>query len=106
MGGVGLVVGSVFGILALGTKSTLDSKCISKTCPPDQQSNIDSLSTKATVSTVGFGVGIAGVALGAIFLGLSQHNSGGATTGKLEPPRPRVSPWIGLGSAGLGGTFQ
>ncbi|HTB76154.1 MAG TPA: hypothetical protein VK762_23060 [Polyangiaceae bacterium] len=105
-GGVGLVVGSVFGILALGTKSTLDSKCISKTCPPDQQSNIDSLSTKATVSTVGFGVGIAGVALGAIFLGLSQHNSGGSTTGKVEPPRPRVSPWIGLGSAGLGGTFQ
>jgi hypothetical protein len=105
VGGVGLVVGSVFGILALGTKSTLDSKCVSKTCPPDQQSNIDSLSTKATVSTVGFGVGIAGVAVGAILLGIS-HNGGGATTGKVEPPRPRVSPWIGLGSAGLGGTFQ
>lgn len=105
VGGAGLVVGSVFGILALGTKSTLDSKCVNKTCPSDQQSNIDSLSTKATVSTIGFGVGIAGVAVGAILLGLS-HASGEATAGEVEPPRPRVSPWIGVGSAGLGGTFQ
>ncbi len=105
MGGVGLVIGSVFGILALGTKSTLDSHCVNKTCPASEQSDIDSLSTKSTVSTVGFGVGIVGVAVGAILLGVS-HSHEGAAAAKLEPPRPRVSPWIGLGSAGLGGTFQ
>jgi hypothetical protein len=104
VGGVGLVLGSVFGILALGTKSTLDSHCVNKTCPASEQSDIDSLSTKSTVSTVGFGVGIAGVAVGALLLGLSHSHEGAAA--KLEPPRPRVSPWIGLGSAGLGGTFQ
>jgi hypothetical protein len=105
VGGVGVVVGGIFGILALGTKSTLDSKCPNKVCPPDQQSNIDSLGTKSTVATIGLGVGIAGVAVGAILLGVS-HANGGATAGNVEPPRPRVSPWIGLGSAGLGGTFQ
>jgi hypothetical protein len=105
VGGVGLAVGSVFGILALGTKSTLDSQCANKVCPASEQSDIDSLGTKATVSTIGFGVGIVGVAVGAVLLGIS-HGSGGATAAKLEPPRPKVSPWIGLGSAGLGGTFQ
>jgi hypothetical protein len=104
VGGVGLAVGSIFGILALGTKSTLDSHCVSKTCPASEQSDIDSLGTKATVSTIGFGVGIAGVAVGAILLGVSHSHE--AATAKHEPPRPRVSPWIGLGTAGLGGTFQ
>jgi hypothetical protein len=105
VGGVGLVVGSVFGIMALGTKSNLDSNCVNKTCPSSQQSDIDSLSSKATVSTIGFGFGIAGAAVGVILLAVSQHHSE-TTTAKLEPARPRVSPWIGLGSAGVGGTFQ
>ena len=93
---MGLVIGGVFGGLALGTKSTLDSHCVNKTCPASEQSDIDSLSTKATVSTVGFGVGIVGVAVGAILLGVS-HSHEEAAAAKLEPPRPRVSPWIGLG---------
>jgi hypothetical protein len=105
VGGVGLAVGSVFGLLALGTKSTLDSHCVSKVCPASEQSDIDSLGTKATLSTVGFGFGIAGVAAGALLLGIS-HNEARATGERLEPHGPRVSPWVGLGSAGVGGTFQ
>lgn len=105
VGGVGLAVGSIFGLLALGTQSTLDSHCVSKVCPASEQSDIDSLGTRATLSTVGFGVGIAGVAAGALLLGLS-HNEAGATGGKLEPRGPTFSPWLGLGAGGLGGTFQ
>lgn len=105
VGGVGLAIGTAFGIVALGTKSTLDSHCVSKTCPASEQSDINSLGTQATVSTIGFGVGIVGVAVGAILLGVS-HSHEGASAAKVDPPRPRVSPWIGLGSAGLGGTFQ
>ncbi len=105
VGGVGLVLGGVFGVLALGTKSTLDSHCVNKTCPASEQSDINSLSTQSTVATVGFGVGIVGVAVGAILLGVS-HSHEGAAAAKAQPPRPRVSPWIGLGSAGVGGTFQ
>jgi len=93
------------GGLALGTKSTLDSHCVGKTCPASEQSDINALSTQATISTVGFGVGIVGVAVGAILLVVSRGHDEAAAA-KLEPPRPRVSPWIGLGTAGLGGTFQ
>ena len=104
IGGVGVVLGATFGVLALSTKSKLDGECgASKTgCPASAQSDISSLSTRATVSTVGWGLGIAGVAAGIIFL-VTSHGSEAAT-----PPPPataRVSPWIGFGSAGLEGSF-
>jgi hypothetical protein len=105
VGGVGLLVGTVFGVLALGSKSTLDSECANKTCPAKAQSDIDSLSSKATISTVGFGVGIAGVAVGAILL-VVQHGSEKSAATWHEVPRPVWSPWIGVGTAGVGGTFQ
>src|ERR1019366_6664933 len=88
-----------------GAKSTLDSECANKTCPAKAQSDIDSLSSKATISTVGFGVGIAGVAVGAILL-VVQHGSEKSAATWHEVPRPVWSPWIGVGTAGVGGTFQ
>jgi hypothetical protein len=104
VGGAGLLVGTIAGVLALGSKSTLDGECPNKTCPsPKAQSDIDSLSSKATISTVGFGVGIAGVAVGAILLAVSH---GSEKSASLDLPRPHWSPWIGVGSAGVGGTFQ
>jgi hypothetical protein len=105
VGGVGLVVGTVFGVLALGSKSTLDNECTNKVCGVGAQSDINSLSSKATVSTIGFGVGIVGVAVGAILLAVG-HGSEKPATALHEVPRPRVSPWIGFGAAGVGGTFQ
>jgi hypothetical protein len=105
VGGAGLVVGTGFGILALGTKSSLDGACTNKVCPGSQQSNINSLGTQATISTVGFGVGIVAAALGAYFLVTS--GSGGSDS---KAPAPAASlelhPWVSLGSAGFGGTFQ
>ncbi len=105
VGGVGLAVGTVFGIMALGSKSTLDTECPGKTCPASAQSDIDSLGSKATVSTIGFGIGIAGAAVGAILLVVSHGHPEGAAAAR-EPAKPRISPWLGLGSAGVGGTFQ
>jgi hypothetical protein len=103
VGGVGIAVGSILGVMALGTKSTLDSNCVNKACPPPQQSNINSLGTQATISTVGFGVGVVGVAVGVILLAVS-HGGSAASTGSAPPPT-QVSPWVGVGSAGVGGTF-
>jgi hypothetical protein len=100
VGGVGVTVGTIFGLLALSTKSTLDGECgpTKKTC--SSSSDVSALSTNSWVSNVGFGVGIVGAALGTYFL-VAHH--GGEATGSTSP---RVSPWIGLGSAGIGGTFQ
>ncbi|MGH7436178.1 MAG: hypothetical protein ACRENE_10940 [Polyangiaceae bacterium] len=99
-GGVGLAAGTVFGLLALSTKSSLDGECgpTKKTC--SSSGDVSSLATNAWVSNVGFGIGIVGAALGTYFL-VSHH--GGEKTGAASP---HIDPWIGLGSAGVGGTFQ
>ncbi len=105
VGGVGLAVGTIFGVLALGTKSTLDDHCVNKLCPSSSQSDIDALSTKSTVSTIAFAVGIVGVAAGTVLLVLS-HKSDAPSAAAREPERPRITPWLGVGTAGVGGTFQ
>jgi hypothetical protein len=104
VGGVGVVVGSVFGVMALGSKSSLDSACPTKTtCPSSSQGTISALGTNATVSTIGFGVGIVGVVVGAILLATSH---GSDAQPAPSTPTARLSPWLGLGAAGLEGTFQ
>lgn len=100
VGAAGLAVGTVFGVLALSTKSTLDRDCVDKACPASSQSDVNALGTRATVSTIGFGVGIVGIGVGTVLL---------LTSRGAEAPPPtatRVTPWVGIGSAGLGGTFQ
>ena len=95
VGGVGLLVGTVFGVMALGSKSTLDSACgADKGCPGSSQSDIDAVGTRATISTVGFLIGAVGVATGTVLL---------FTAGK--PTQPSVRAWLTPGSAGIGGTF-
>jgi len=99
IGGAGIVVGSIFGFMALGKKSTLDTACTNKICPETSSSDIDSLKTNATISTIGFGIGVVGLGVGAIML----------LTGSSEPaPAPTsgwVRPYVGLGSVGLSGGF-
>ena len=104
VGGAGVVVGSVFGGLAFGTKSSLDSACPIKTsCPASSQGDIDALATRATVSSIGFGVGVAGILVGGILLATSH----GETPPAAAPPRgAQWSPWLGLGAAGVRGTFE
>ncbi|MDP9002590.1 MAG: hypothetical protein M3O46_21075 [Myxococcota bacterium] len=106
IGGVGIAVGSVVGIMALGTKSALDNACgDKKMCPASSQSDIDALSTRATISNVGFGVGIVGVAVGTALLLTSR----GDEARPASPPtahRVRISPWLRIGTAGVGGSFE
>ena len=104
VGGAGVALGAVFGILALGTKSTLDNECPGKVCPPSAKSDVDNLSSRATVSNIAFAVGAVGVAAGVVLL-VTLHGSDAPKTAMARPP-VRVTPWIGLGAAGLGGTFE
>jgi hypothetical protein len=98
VGGVGIagiVVGSVGGILALSDKSTIESSCTQKQC---SQSGLDAASngkTMSLVSDVGFGVGLAGLAIGTYLL-LSE-SSAGAHVG--------VTPAPGGGLIGAWGRF-
>lgn len=69
IGGVGVGVGAVTGALALGEDSSLADLCATETsCPPEEQDRIDRAGTFATVSTVGFVIGVVGVATGVVLL--------------------------------------
>ncbi len=105
LGGVGVVVGTTFGILALSTKNSLNTECgdVKTECPPFAQSDITALNTRATVSTIGFGVAIVGAAVGVILLATSRGSESHPSPSSATAPR--TSPWIGLGPAGLEGSF-
>jgi hypothetical protein len=102
IGGIGAVVGAVSGVMALGTKSSLDNACVNKVCPASSQSDIDALSTRATVSTIGLAVGLAGVAVGTVLF----VTAGGGNAKSATAPRVQVQPWLSAGAAGIGGTFE
>jgi len=102
VGAAGVAVGTIFGVLALGAKSNLDSACVptKASCPVTSQGDIDSLHTDAIVSTVGWAVGAIGAGLG-IYLIVSAHGDDSPKSARVN-----VHPWFGPGSAGVAGTFQ
>ncbi|MBI2394567.1 MAG: hypothetical protein HYV09_33665 [Deltaproteobacteria bacterium] len=95
--GVGLIAGSVTGVLALSKANEVKEVCPNSVCSSANKAVLDETKTFATVSTVAFGVAGAGLILGII--GLTK---GG---GPSEPTHAHVRPFIGLGSVGLSGAF-
>ena len=69
VGAAGVVVGTVTGLMVLGKKGTIEDNCgiggDETACSADGVSEADSAKTLALVSTIGFGVGIAGLGAGA-----------------------------------------
>jgi hypothetical protein len=98
IGGVGVVMGSAFGLMAMSKRNALDKSCQAKICPTSEQDNLDAARLQGTVSTVGFVVGGIGLAAGATLLlwpSAAEVKAGGAT----------IRPWTGFGSAGVSGAF-
>lgn len=100
-GGAGVAAGSVFGILALGGKNSLNGECPNNACPQTSKDKLDAANRNATLSTVLFGVGAGSLALGTVFYFTesSSSKSEGPTTGL------RTRGFIGLNRIGLEGTF-
>jgi len=80
VGAVGLGVGIGFGLAAMSAKNDLD--CRNDLCPPEEEDRLDSAKLKGTLSTIGFAVGGAGIALGTILI---ISNSGSSETGAKAP---------------------
>jgi hypothetical protein len=99
VGAAGLVTGSVTGLMALSKKNDLD--CPDHECPPGtQQDNLDSAKSLALVSTIGFGVGVAGAVIGTILL-----VSGGTSERPQTAALHRTRPYVRGNTIGLEGSF-
>jgi hypothetical protein len=96
---VGIVAGTVTGIISLSAASAAKQGCTSHQCPPSTWSDLDRAQATATISTVSFIV--AGVGLGALGVSLLLPAQRAPNTAGV----PRVEPWISAASAGVRGTF-
>ena len=100
VGGVGLGLGVVTGVLALGKHSTLSSECGGGSCPPSAQSDLDGYHTMGILSTVGFIVAGVGAAAGVTLLFVLPKGDSAPASAGLQ-----VQPVVGPGSIGATGRF-
>jgi hypothetical protein len=100
VGGVGIVAGSVTGIMAISAKGDLD--CPQNRCVGREGTDLESAKTVALVSTISFAVGIPAAAVGTVLL-----LTGGSKTerGKVEKRTFSARPYFGIGEAGVVGEF-
>jgi hypothetical protein len=96
LAGVGVVVGSVAGIVSLSQTSTARGACQGNRCPTSDQGQIDSAYTSANIANVAFvvaGVGAAGAVIAFLVGDRPSH------------AEARLAPWVGPGAAGVRGSF-
>lgn len=96
VGAVGLVTGATFGVLALSKLGEAEDRCPASTCDAAGLELYRAAESRALVSVVGTGVGIAGAAIGG-FLLFGGGSSKGTTVGLRAGP--------GAAQLALGGTF-
>jgi hypothetical protein len=106
LAGAGAIAGTVTGVMSMSKKSALQNECPNGICGPGTaSSDYDAANTYALISTIGFiaaGVG-AGVAVVTLIVGHDETSALPA-----QPPASEglvVRPWIGIGGAGMSGTF-
>lgn len=101
VGAAGLVLGGILGALVFGKKGVIDEHCGSgilstdrKACDPTGFDAVNSANTMAQVSTVAFGLGLAGLGTAAVLYWTEPRHTG---------PAAGASPrWISAGVLGAG----
>jgi hypothetical protein len=105
VGAAGLIVGGVMGGLALGQKAKVDQHCAALVCDHEGQLAVGSGRSFALVSSIGVGVGIAGIGAAVILYLTAPSRPKQAGRGAPPPdsaPARRVN--VGVWSAGYDGT--
>jgi hypothetical protein len=57
VGGIGIITGTVLGVMAMNDRSTLSGRGCNldqNTCPPERSDDVDSYNRRLTISSVGF----------------------------------------------------
>lgn len=97
MAGVGLTLGALAGLQAMKKESELRDQCPNHQCPPEVHKQLEEATEVGTLATVSVGVAVVGATVAII--GFVQGR-------KTQPQKAQVvSPWVGVGSAGLQGAF-
>jgi hypothetical protein len=105
---VGVGIGVAFLVVSQSKESDANALCTlpGGVCPYSSQSQVNSLDSSAkgarTLSIVGFAVGGAALATGAILF-VAGGNASGGSEHAASPLF--ISPWVGWASAGLNGVF-
>jgi hypothetical protein len=100
VGVAGLLVGAITGGLALGKKGTIEEHCKDTgsgdrfACDPEGKAAADSGQSLALVSSIGFGVGLAGVAAGAVLFFTAPSSP------KPEAAKRWIKPDVAVGPSG------
>lgn len=107
VGAAGLAVGVGAGVHMMNRKAILDAACTEAGCPRSVEEDLASFRAARTVSMIGYGAGIAAIGAGVALLLLvpSEEAAPARSRGRAALAGPRVTPWIGLGSAGVKGAF-
>jgi hypothetical protein len=109
IGVAGVGVGSVFGVMALKDKHSLDGQCTDNNCPKSSESDVNSAKRNGNISTIAFAVGGAGLVLGTV-LYFSIGSSSAESHASSVPARgfaglQRGRAMIGPGSVQLAADF-
>jgi len=111
LAGAGIIAGSVTGLLAMSKASSVKNsgQCQGNVCNPAEDSDLSSGKSMATISTVSFIVAGVGAAIGVVGFFVGGGDSAPAAKPADAPAADqssaRIIPWIGIGSAGINGTF-
>lgn len=107
LAGVGVAAlgaGAVFGIMAAGQAGDAEDDpalCPNKVCTAAGREEIDGADTKALISTIGFGVGIAAAAAGVVLIVTSSGSKAATGAGSATQRTARVVPAVGPNGGGL-----
>jgi hypothetical protein len=96
LGAAGIVVGVATGIAAGSKHSALENECTGNNCPTSAQGDLDGFHSLRTWSTVGYVLGLAGLAAGAVLW---------FTSPSYSEKTPTSGSWITPSPAGLAGRF-
>ncbi len=100
-----LAGGGALGYVALKKKNDLDCPT-PQTCPKSEEGQLHDARLMATLSTISFGIGGAGVVGGIVVLLLNKNKSSAADEAFLQPaPGIEVRPEVGWANIGLSGRF-
>lgn len=105
--GVGAIAGGITGGLAFAAAGDAKDQCENDVCPPSAQSDIDSGTTLAHISTVSFAVAGLGLGLGVIGLAIAPAAETPTSRGGAPSPSARVTfqPLLAGGAVGVDGRF-